>query len=198
VHLQGDDVQLEVIGGGAAVGLCGSGILAAVRELLENGLLRPTGAFVKVPPEGVTRLCESEGKRAFLLQQTPPLWITQQDVRQVQLAKRAILSGFTALLRRAELETAALDGVLVAGQFGAHLPARSLAGVGIVPPEAEGRITYVGNSAKTGAQMALLSQQARRDMEQLAQNMKYLELAETADYQQLLMQCMRFPAPQRS
>ena len=91
--------------------------------------------------------------------------VTQDDVRQVQLAKGAILSGFTALLKQAGITMEQLDRVLIAGQFGAHLPAESLVGVGILPTEVKEKITYVGNSSKTGAYMALMSKQARQEME---------------------------------
>ena len=84
--------------------------------------------------------------------------MTQGDIRQVQLAKGAILSGFLALLKKAGLEEKDLDLVMIAGQFGAHLPEDSLISVGILPEEVRGKTRYVGNSSKTGAYMALLSE----------------------------------------
>ena len=89
-------------------------------------------------------------KREFVLDEKRDLFITQGDVRQVQLAKGAILSGFTALLKKAGIGMEDLDKVLIAGQFGAHLPAEFLTGVGILPEEVENRLVYVGNSSKTG------------------------------------------------
>ena len=97
-----------------------------------------------------------------------PLYITQGDIRQVQLAKGAILSGFMALMKRAGIGMEDLDKVLIAGQFGAHLPAASITGTGILPFEVEDRIQYVGNTSKTGAYMALMSQKVKREMEELA------------------------------
>ena len=86
-----------------------------------------------------------------------------------------------------------LDQVLIAGQFGAHLPAESLVGVGILPQDVKEKITYVGNSSKTGAYMALMSQNARKEMEILAAEIEYFELAETTDYERMFAECMRFP-----
>ena len=83
--------------------------------------------------------------------------ITQGDIRQVQLAKGAILSGFLALLKKAGIQMEDLDKVMIAGQFGAHLPADSLVGTGIIPKEVQEKLVYVGNSSKTGAYMALMS-----------------------------------------
>ena len=174
-----EKTELKVIGDTKSVGICGSGILAAVRELLKNGFIKPSGVFIKKSDSGKgsdKRLILQGTKRAFMLSDN--ITITQDDIRQVQLAKGAILSGFTALLKKAGLEMNQLDKVLVAGQFGAHLPAESLTGVGILPPDVKDRIVYVGNSSKTGAYMALMSQKERTEMEKLAQKMEYMELAD--------------------
>ena len=121
------------------------------------------------------------------------LLITQGDVRQVQLAKGAILSGFIALLNKAGIQMEDLDKVMIAGQFGAHLPADSLTGTGILPQEVEDRLVYVGNSSKTGAYMALMSAQVKREMEELAHNMNYMELGATQGYERLFSDCLIFP-----
>ena len=86
-----------------------------------------------------------------------------------------------------------LDRVLIAGQFGAHLPVESLVGVGILPEQVRDKIIYVGNSSKTGAYMALLSRKARDDMSNLASKIDYFELAESEDYERIFAECMRFP-----
>ncbi len=124
---------------------------------------------------------------------TAPLYITQSDIRQVQLAKGAILSGFMALMKRAGISMEDLDRVLIAGQFGAHLPADSITGTGILPFEVEDRIEYVGNTSKTGAYMALMSAKVKRGMEELAHEMDYLELGATDNYERLLSECLIFP-----
>ena len=85
----------------------------------------------------------------------------------MQLAKGAILSGFTALLREAQIDMEDLDKVMIAGQFGAHLPADSLIGTGILPDAVKDKLVYVGNSSKTGAYMALMSKKAKQEMEKL-------------------------------
>ena len=135
-----------------------------------------------------------EKKREFILTEEPEkILITQGDVRQVQLAKGAILSGFYALLRKANITMEDLDKVMIAGQFGAHLPADSLIGTGILPKEVKEKLVYVGNSSKTGAYMALMSNEAKSEMERLAHKMKYLELGATEGYERLFAQCLIFP-----
>lgn len=201
VRITEEGVEIKVIGGGEPAGICGSGILAAVRELLRVGLIRPNGAFIKKeqldPSDYRFPMLQLDGKkREFILSAAPErLLITQQDVRQVQLAKGAILSGFTALLDKAGLTMDDLDRVLVAGQFGAHLPADSLTGTGILPEEVGDKIEYVGNSSKTGAYMALMSAQVKRGMEKLADHMDYMELGVAARYERLFSDCLIFPRP---
>ena len=132
-------------------------------------------------------------KREFILCEKPEIVVTQGDVRHVQLAKGAILSGFLALLKKAGIRMDELDKVMIAGQFGAHLPAESLIGTGILPGEVEGKLVYVGNSSKTGAYMALMSEKVKREMELLAGKMEYMELAETENYERIFAESMIFP-----
>ena len=193
--------QFKIIGDAEPAGLCGSGILAVMRELLKTGYVRKNGAFIKSEKlaEGdwrASRLVDCEdGKRAFLLTERPErLLVTQNDVRQVQLAKGAILSGFVALLNKAGITMDDLDKVIIAGQFGAHLTPNSITGTGILPLEVEDRIVYAGNTSKTGAYMALMSADVKRDMERLAHEMDYMELGATENYERLFSDCLIFPA----
>ena len=203
IHINEDGLDLKIIGDCEPAGICGSGILTVTKELLRTGIVRKTGAFVKADKfdEDDYRskyiVVDEDGKRSFRMTDggngADPLYITQGDVRQVQLAKGAILSGFMALMKKAGIGMADLDRVLIAGQFGAHLPAESITGTGILPFEVEDRIEYVGNTSKTGAYMALMSGKVKRDMEELAHEMDYLELGATDNYERLLSECLIFP-----
>lgn len=191
-------IDLKVIGDEDPIGICGSGILAAVKELLRTGIVKNNGAFIKKE-----QLEESDyrynmiqlngNKREFILKSTPEqLLITQGDVRQVQLAKGALLSGFYALLKQANLGMNELDKVMIAGQFGAHLPADSLVGTGILPEEVKDKLVYVGNSSKTGAYMALMSVEVKKEIEVLAGEMEYMELGSSEGYEKLFSRCLIF------
>ncbi|MDO4474700.1 MAG: ASKHA domain-containing protein [Eubacteriales bacterium] len=192
-------VELTVIGGEQPAGICGSGILAVVKELLRHGIVTKSGAFIKKKKldESDYRydMIQMNGiKREFIMtNEQKKLLITQGDVRQVQLAKGAILSGFTALLEKAGIEMKDLNKVMIAGQFGAHLPADSLTGTGILPKEVEDKLVYVGNSSKTGAYMALMSGTVKKEMEELAKEMDYMELGATEGYERLFSDCLLFP-----
>lgn len=199
VKITENGIELKVIGGQEPIGICGSGILTVVKELLRVGLVRKEGAFIKK-----NKLDESDYrynmiqmngiKREFIMVDgEEKLLITQGDVRQVQLAKGAILSGFIALLNKASITMDDLDKVMIAGQFGAHLPAESLTGTGILPEEVKDKLVYVGNSSKTGAYMALMSKRAKKEMEELASHMDYMELGATDNYERLFSDCLIFP-----
>ena len=137
-------------------------------------------------------MIEMDGiKRQFKM--TEDLKITQGDVRQVQLAKGAILSGFYALLKKAGKEMSELDKVMIAGQFGAHLPADSLIGTGILPAEVKINLSMSVTHPRPGLIWRLLSGQVKREMEELAHHMDYMELGATEGYERLFADCLMFP-----
>lgn len=202
VHIEQGGVKVQVIGGESPEGLCGSGILSVMKELLRTGIVKNTGVFVKKEaiPDSDSRssLIRLNGtKREFIINHDPEIFVTQGDIRQIQLAKGAILSGFLALLNRAGISMEELSKVLIAGQFGAHLPAESLVGTGILPEFVKDKIIYVGNSSKTGAYMTLMSAKAKREIEILAEDISYMELAETENYERLFTESMIFPGKGR-
>jgi uncharacterized 2Fe-2S/4Fe-4S cluster protein (DUF4445 family) len=191
-------VRLGVIGNATPAGVCGSGILSAIRELLRVGLLRSDGTLLGegdlAPGDPRLALCRSiDGQNAVRLG-AGPVVVTQKDVREVQLAKGALLSGVRALLDAAGTEMKDIGKVLIAGQFGARLPAASLTGCGLLPDVPEEKIEYVGNTSKMGAQ-AGLSPSARGEMEELAASIGYLELSAMKGYEKLFLGCLGFPEP---
>ncbi|MDW8800340.1 ASKHA domain-containing protein [Clostridium sp. A1-XYC3] len=200
VKITESGIEVKVIGEQEPIGVCGSGILAVVKELIGVGLVKKDGAFIKKEKleESDYRynMLQLDGKkREFVLSSNPKkLLITQSDVRQVQLAKGAILSGFYALLKKANINMSELDKVVIAGQFGAHLPADSLVGIGILPEEVRDKLVYVGNSSKTGAYMALMSADVKEQIEKLAHQIDYMELGASEGYERLFMECLMFPS----
>ena len=179
-------------------GICGSGILAVIRELIVTGIVQNTGAFVKPDKLEETdwrrhHIRLNGTKRELVVCEDPEIIVTQSDVRQVQMAKGAILSGFMALLQEAEIQMEDLDKVFIAGQFGAHLSVDSLVGSGILPACVQDKLVYVGNSSKTGAYMTLLSEKVKEEIEELAREISYLELSNLENYDRLYSDCMMFP-----
>lgn len=193
-------LEVKVIGNKEPMGICGSGILSIVKELIRVGLVKKSGVFIKkekIDKEDYKyKLVElNNNKREFVIgvgEKNNLIKVTQSDIRQVQLAKGAILSGFYTLLNSEGIDMGSLDKVIIAGQFGSHLPVESLVGTGILPSEVKDKIQYVGNTSKTGAYMSLMSKKARSDMEQIAKKIGYIELGASEGYERLFAESLLF------
>ncbi len=193
-----DKIILDIIGDKEPSGICGSGILAAVREMKKHKIINERGGIIK--PETIEEfdyrqkyITKNGDKRLVkITDEGKNILISQGDVRQVQLAKTAILSGFMALVQFMGIKLSELDEVVVAGQFGAHLPVESLVMTGVLPKEVENKIKYIGNSSKTGAYLSLISLGSRREMCELAKNIDYIELSVLDGYEKLFVECSRF------
>lgn len=196
-----DDVEIQTIGGKAAVGLCGSGIIDAVGELVKAGIVLPSGRFVKLQPGDAPpwaqRLQSDNGPASFMLSAGKkgfgPIAITQKDIRQVQLAKGAILSGILVLLSKLGIGLQDIDHVYIAGAFGFHVRMESFARMGVIPAELLDRVTLIGNSSKSGAILCLLSKEKREEAARLARKIDYTELSCFPDYDKLFTKCLSFP-----
>ena len=167
------------------------GVRCAVGILRLSGpeAIRAAGAVFR--PMGGTPLAECEDRR-LVLDASHGLYVTQADIRQVQLCKGAILSGILTLLKELKVEPEEVDRVLVAGQFGKHLDPASLTGAGILPSCLGEKISYIGNSSMTGAELCLLSQAERRRAEALAQTISYVELSVSEGYEALFTKSLQF------
>jgi uncharacterized 2Fe-2S/4Fe-4S cluster protein (DUF4445 family) len=201
VEINGNGASLKVIGDKEPVGICGSGILEAMSEIARLKLVGKTGRLKKKSDieededlKGLGKFLIEEGRRRkFIIDSSfEEIAITQEDIRQVQLAKGAILSGFYALLDLMEIDMMDLDEVVIAGQFGKHLSIDSLTGVGIIPNELRDKVKYIGNSSKTGALMCLLSGEVRKEMEKVAKKIHYFELSTKEGYDRLFTKCLNF------
>lgn len=191
VKLYGTDsemfVKLSIIGDEKPKGLCGSGLLSAVAELNRVGIIQKSGRLTDHP------LVEKvAGKKRFIIDPENSIYLTQQDIRQVQLAKGAILSGIQAMVQANEMSFDEIDEVMVAGQFGANLKAESLAGAGLIPYELEEVVTYVGNTSKSGAYLCLMSTAERTAGERIVDEISYIELSSLDGYETLFVKAMEF------
>jgi uncharacterized 2Fe-2S/4Fe-4S cluster protein (DUF4445 family) len=195
VHLS-DTVELQVIGGDVpALGICGSGLVDAVAQLLHVGLLDHSGRMKgadDVPGHPLAdRLIEIDGVRAFLL--ADGVFLSQRDVRELQFAKGSIATGIKVLMDILGVETKDLDEVLLGGSFGSYLNPESAKIIGLVPPVDVDRIIAVGNSAGEGAKIALLSYRERQVAFELPSRIEYVELSGRADFNDAFVSVLQFP-----
>ncbi|GFO60618.1 ferredoxin [Geomonas silvestris] len=195
------EVATRTIGDAPALGICGSGIIDAVAELVKVGAVLPSGRFDKSSAAGEAvswraRL-KNEGAGRFILAEAAAdrgeVAVSQKDIRQVQLAKGAILSGILSLTAQLGIRPADIDRIYLAGAFGHRIRKESLGRLGMVPAECLDRAIPIGNSSKAGAIMALLSLKKRALAEQLARRVGYVELSCYPGYDRLFAEALAFP-----
>ena len=192
----GERIELQIIGGDVpAEGICGSGLVDAVAQLLLAGLLDYSGRFKK--PEDVPdhplrdRLIDVDGMRAFLL--ADGVYLTQRDIRELQFAKGSIATGIKVLMDILGVTAGDLDQVLLGGSFGSYLNPESAKIIGLVPPVDVDRIIAVGNSAGEGAKIALLSYRERQVAFELPSRIEYVELSGRSDFNDSFISVLGFP-----
>jgi uncharacterized 2Fe-2S/4Fe-4S cluster protein (DUF4445 family) len=192
----GDGVELQVIGGDVPpLGLCGSGLVDAVAQLLNVGLLDHSGRMrsaADVPNHPLAdRLIEVEGVRAFLL--ADRVYLSQRDVRELQFAKGSIATGIKILMGILGVAASDLDEVYLGGSFGSYLNPESAKIIGLVPDVDVDKIIAVGNSAGEGAKIALLSYRERQVAFELPSRIEYIELSGRTDFNDSFVEVLRFP-----
>jgi len=189
LRLAGDRVEVQTIGGAPPVGLCGSGILDALAQLVLAGVVDARGRMGKHP-----RVREGGGLREFVLVEPgdgrPAITLTQKDVRELQLAKGAMRTGIEVLLRTNELAAEEIDEVIVAGAFGTYIDIASAMAVGMLPRLPLERFRQVGNAAGMGARLALISRAKRAEAQAIARRVQYVELASDPEFSQIFARAM--------
>jgi uncharacterized 2Fe-2S/4Fe-4S cluster protein (DUF4445 family) len=197
VIINHEDIDIDVIGGGVAKSICGSGLIDAMAVLVELGVVDSTGRFVepeklqsKLPAKILKRIVQSDGQWAFVL--ADKVHFTQRDVRETQLAKAAMRVGIVLLQKEMGITDSQIDQILLAGAFGNYISRESAKRIGLIPDLDLAKVHFVGNAASTGAIMALLSVQCRKLADELAGKMHHIELAESPDFSMAYAECMMF------
>ena len=198
-----DDVHCSVIGSVRAIGICGSGLIDACAKMTRAGVMDGSGRLrprdrERLPPALAARLRTADAGAEFVLVwdadagRNEDVTLTQGDIRQLQLAKSAIYSGIVLLQRVMEIDDADLAELMLCGGFGNYINIESAVAIRLLPKLPLDRISYVGNAAHLGAQMALLSERERTRAEELAQRIEHVALAARPDFQDIFVDGMSF------
>jgi uncharacterized 2Fe-2S/4Fe-4S cluster protein (DUF4445 family) len=204
VKIDGDDLELEVIGDAPPVGMCGSGLVDAVAQLVTSGLLDHSGRFVTddearaMHPALAGRLVKVGEERVFVLawrgdDPANAVYLSQRDVRELQFAKASIATGWRILMGELGVAPDNVAQVLLAGSFGSYLSPASAVRIGLVPRLPLPRIVSAGNVAGEGAKMAALSLRERAAADAILEEVEYVELSGRADFNDMFVDQLAFP-----
>jgi len=177
---------LRVIGGGTPRGVCGSGMIAALGEMFVTGIVDKAGRFSKSTARGKgnghSRIVDTDHGPAYVLAWGPEsatgedILLTEVDVSNLVHTKGAIYAGLAVMLRALNIEAGDIQAVLIGGGFGQHINVEKSILIGLLPDLPWDRFRFLGNTSALGASRVLVSRRARRQVEEIAAKVTYLEL----------------------
>lgn len=189
-------LDLEVVGNQKPKGICGSGLISCIAELLEAGVVDPTGRLLKAEeieqPALKKRIIKKGKFLAFSITPDNQVYISQKDIRELQLAKGAIRTGIDLLLSETSTDLAEIRKIRLAGNFGAGIEIEKAMRLGLIPKLPIERVDVVGNAALRGASLALVADGYSERAVRLQRACRFLELAATPDFQMHFAEAMFF------
>ena len=206
VIIQDGNVLINVIKNVDPKGICGSALIDAAAELLRCGIIDETGRILSPgecpaeTPQGLLkRIVKSKNGDSFDFLLTPPeskkkIFLTQKDIRELQLASGAIRAAINILLKKAGLAPEEIDSVLIAGGFGYFIRRAHAKRIGLIPNLPDAKIRFVGNSSLEGAKAVLFSHERMRYSEGIAAKVKYVEVSLDPEFQMEFATAMMFPS----
>ena len=190
-----EDDFAEKVADTGVTGICGSGIIEALAEMYLAGVMLHNGTIDGSMAEKSDRVVEDGPTFKYLLHrghgEAPSIYVTQNDVRAIQMAKAALYAGYQLLDDK--LDNAKPTKVLLAGAFGSHIDVKYAMVLGMIPDCDLANVRGVGNAAGTGARMALLSYENRQKIEALVRRIEKIETAVEPMFQQHFVEAMAVP-----
>jgi len=188
--------RIKVIDGTEPLGICGSGLIYLLSEMLKTGIIDSSGRLIE---RDHPRLKKRAGIREFIVSwknengSDENISITQKDIRELQKGKAAIFSGSQIAINHMGLEPRSIEQIYIAGAFGTYINRESALNIGMIPEFKLLDIQQVGNAAGTGARMALLSRNARLEAQKIRDRVEYIELASLLEYNQAYIDALQLP-----
>lgn len=185
---------ISVIGGGHPMGICGSGMIDAISEMFLAGIIDRKGKFVK---DRTDRIRQGEDGAEFVFYKDEKhrndIVLTGVDVENIIRAKAAVYAGVTTLLGEVGFTMDAVEKVYIAGGFGNCLDVERAIILGMLPDIPKERFVFMGNTSITGAYLCLLSEELRREAEDIASKMTYIELSVSRNFMDEYMSALFLP-----
>ena len=186
---------MRVVGDVDPIGICGTGVIDAVALMVREGVVDETG-YLLGPDELDGPLAQYVGRESdrnvFYLTEDRSLYITQDDVRSLQLAKAAVCGGIMTMVDAAGIDVSDIGELEIAGGFGAYLNLDSAAAIGLFPAELAPCASSVGNTSGEGATALMLSQAARNRELAIVEKCTYLELSTSSEFNDYYIEMMEF------
>ncbi len=192
----GGSIEIRTIGNAPAAGICGSGLIDLTAALIRSGVIDASGRMKRVgeveglPPKIAECIGEKDGVPAFRVSED--VWYTQEDVRQVQLAKSAIRAAIDILIEEAGIRPEMLENIVLAGGFGYSLRPVNLEAIGLIPPNTAGKVTFAGNTSRIGCVRMLKNIQYRRFLEQKMKRVEHVSIETRPDFMEKYVEEMEF------
>ena len=191
------EAEYSTIGDEKPRGICGSGVVDAIASMHNTGLLNREGRITT--KHNSNRIRKSGPTTEYVLawkeetETKQDIVITQRDIEEIKLAKATIYSGVMILTKHLKVRVQDIRKMFVAGAFGTYVDAHSARTIGMYPDIPLGYISFVGNTAGSGARMCLLSKEERAEAMKIAENMEYVELAADPDFQHEFLSALYIP-----
>ncbi len=178
--------EITTVGASPVRGICGSGIIDLIAELLRSGIIDRTGRFVT----GLSskRVNYGGDEPAYILvfaEETPmeeDIVFTESDVKNLIYSKGAVYAGFTTLLAEAGMDFSMVERMIITGGFGQYLNIEKAITIGLLPDIDRAKFAYMGNSSIVGAYMALLSATFRQEARNICNNLTYVDFSNNPRY----------------
>ena len=184
----------DIVGGGEAKGICGSGLVDLVAVLLDCGVIDESGRLLppQDAPEDMRRYLTEDGQGNGVFHLTKAVSLTARDVRNLQLAKAAVAGGIRVLLEQRGVTADDIASVELAGGFGNYLSPESAVRIGMLPRACLSKIRPLGNAALAGASMLALDGENWRKLAEIPQKCRYLELSGRDDFSRAFTDSLTF------
>lgn len=189
-------VAYDTIGDAKPRGICGSGYIDLISEMLRAGIIDKSG---QIKVQKSLRVRDGDYGREFVVvsreetESGADIVITEPDIENLKRAKAAIYSATATLVKHMELDFSAIKKIFIAGGFGTYLDIENSVGIGLLPDLERNKFVFVGNSSLAGARQILLSYDAMKKAHDIAKKITYLELSVNSGYMDEYMAALFFP-----
>lgn len=185
--------SISVIGNTVPIGICGSGMIDAISELFLSGIIDRKGKFVRKIKTGRIREGD-EGAEFVIYKGAKDIVLTEVDIENIMRAKAAIYAGISLLIKKEVGFTLDnIDRIYVAGGFGNYLNVDRAVTIGMLPDIPKEKFRFLGNTSVTGAYLCLLSEKLRKEAEEIARKMTYMELSVSRNFMDEYMSALFLP-----